>query len=101
DKDTFQRIPVPLLLEFLEANFQFAFEQFNGAIRTASEYFRYTKELRFVVFNHARRRRERNLAIRENEELLRDLLMIGALGQVDENLYLIGSVIIDVFDLQF
>ena len=52
-----------------------------------------------VVLDHAGRRRKLHLAVGEDVELLDDLLGLAALRQVDQDLDLVGRVVVDVLDL--
>ena len=90
-----------LLFEFGEFDLELALEEFARGLDAALENFADAEKLRFVVVgflvahDDAGGGGELDLAAGENEKLLRDLLGVGALRQVDENLDLVGGVVVD------
>ena len=69
--------------------------RFDAALEDLAD----AEEHRLVVLDHAGGRRDGNLAVGEDVELLDDLLGFAALRQVDEDLDLVGGVVVDVLDL--
>ena len=105
DEDALERIPVPLLLEFAELDLEFALQQRLGGLDAALEDVADAEEVRLVVAglrvadDDAGGGVELHLAARENIELLDDFAGLRALRKMDENLDLVGGVVVDVLDL--
>jgi hypothetical protein len=105
DEDALEGIPVPLLLEFAELDLEFALEEFLGGLGAGLEDVADAEEDGFVVAgvgvadDDAGGGVELHLAAGEDVELLDDLVGLGALREVDEDLDLVGGVVVDVLDL--
>ena len=90
---------MPLLLEFLQLDLEFALQQLLRPLRAALQNLAHAKELRLVVLDHARRRRQIRLAAGEHVKLLDDFLRLAALRQMDEDFHRVRRVVVDVLDL--
>ena len=105
DEDALERIPVPLLLELAELDLELALEQRLGGLGAGLEDVADAEELRLVVaglriaHDDAGGGVELHLAAGEDVELLDDLLRLAALREMDEDLDLVGGVVVDVLDL--
>ena len=89
---------MPLLLELAELDLQLLSQELLCPVNAAPQDFTDAKECRLVILNHAGRRRNRHLTVGEDIELLNDLFGIGALRQLDQDLDLVRSIVIDMPD---
>ena len=105
DENALERIPVPLLFEFAELDLELALEERLRGIDAGLEDVADAEELRLVVAglriadDDARGGVELHLAAREDVELLDDFFRLRALREMDEDLDLVGGVVVDVLDL--
>ena len=105
DENAFERIPVPLLLQLGELDLQFAFQQRLGRLGAGLEDVAHAEEVRLVIAglgvadDDAGGWIELHLATREDVELLDDLVGLGTLREMDEDLDLVRRVIVHMLDL--
>ena len=105
DEDAFEGIPMPLLFEFAELDVEFALQQCLGGVDAGFEDVANAEEVGLVVAglpvadDDTGGRVELHLAVCEYIKLLDDFAGLGALWEMDEDLDLVGGVVVDVLDL--
>ena len=99
DKYFLQRRHVPVLLQFAQPDIQFGLEQFARMVDTTAKYLPHAHEVRLVVHNHARIRRDRHFAIRKSVQRVDSLVRRLVVAHMDDNLDPVRRIVVDLFDL--
>ena len=92
---------MPVLLQLLEPDFQLAAQQFPRAVGAAAQNLVHAHEVRLVVHDDARIRRYGDFAVGEGVQRVDRPVRRLVVADVDDDLDLIRSVVVDFLDLDF
>ncbi len=92
---------MPLLLQFIQLYFKFAFQQFHRAVGTYAKHFRNPDEQRSVIFNYTAQWRNGSFASRECVKSINGFIGRNAAGQMDLDFHFGSGVVLYLFDFYF
>ena len=99
EEDALERIPVPLVLQLAELDFELAAQDVAGVVGVVLEDVVHGEELRLAVLDDAGVRGDGGLAVREGVEGVDGLVRGYVVGEVDDDLDLLRGHVLDLLDL--
>ena len=99
EENALQGAVVPVGLQFVQLDLQLLEQQVAGMVGAVLEDVVNRQELRLVVLDHAGVRRDVDFAVREGVQGVDGLVRGDVVGQVDEDVHLVGGHVLDLLDL--